>query len=78
MARKRFTVDPNGDKGWKVQSDGKTIKTAKTQVAAIDFAVKTARREHRGGGLAQVLIKNRKGRIRDERTYGADPRGSKG
>lgn len=59
--------------GWKVgdttiPSKAKAIKTARAQ----------ARKIHKAGGLAQVVVKNRKGRVETEWSYGDDPKHRKG
>ncbi|MBB2961870.1 DUF2188 domain-containing protein [Methylobacterium sp. R2-1] len=78
MARERFTVNPNGDKGWTVKKGGAVIANTATQEDGIDRAVTAAKKVENGGGKAQVLIKNREGKVRDERTYGDDPNPPKG
>lgn len=50
----------------------------KTQAEAIAFATGGARLTLNAGELAQVVLHGRDGRIRWERTYGADPKRSKG
>lgn len=50
-----------------------------TQAAAIDHAVCLARhRLAETGRVSELRIKGRDGKIRDSRTYGRDPRGTKG
>ena len=49
-----------------------------TQAAAIEYATVAARLTQGAGELAQVVLHGRDGRIRGERTYGADPKRSKG
>jgi hypothetical protein len=51
---------------------------ADTQTAAVKQAVGGARNHWRDGRHAQVVLHGRNGRIRWERTYGRDPRRSKG
>lgn len=64
---------------WTVTRDGDRLATYATQAAAVEFATTTARCAWQTRGqLGQVLIKGRKGKIRDERTYGADPTETKG
>jgi uncharacterized protein DUF2188 len=45
---------------------------------AIEAAVSFAKARFRSGGLAQVVVHNKKGRIAFERTYGRDPKRRKG
>ncbi|WP_311274418.1 DUF2188 domain-containing protein [Methylobacterium sp. WCS2018Hpa-22] len=78
MARERITVNPNKGKGWTVKQGGEVIANPKTQQAGIDKAVREAKKIEKDGGKAQVLIKNREGQVRDERTYGDDPNPPKG
>lgn len=64
---------------WTVSRDGERLATRPTQAEAIEFATTTARCAWRTRQqLGQVRIKGRNGKIRDERTYGADPRDTKG
>jgi len=53
-------------------SGGTTAHRTKTE------AVREAARVGRENGNAQVIIKKRDGKIESERTYGKDPRRSKG
>lgn len=79
-ARRRIvvTVTPAG-KAWVLRlSDG----VRSTPFPRKDDAIAEGRNwclaEYRQGGLAQLRIKGRDGRIQEERTYGADPRRFKG
>ena len=71
--RLRLTVTPNKGEGWTV-SGGEQARTYRTKQEAVRQAAATGR----ANGYAQVVIKGRDGRIQSERTYGADPRRSKG
>lgn len=74
-ARKRFTVTHSKREGdWTVSGSAKADARFRTKVEAIRAAVA----EGRAHGNAQVVIKKRDGRIQSERTYGNDPRRSKG
>lgn len=64
--------------GWKVSRDGETVSVHGTQIEAETAAIKRARELWRQGILAQVKLHKKNGRIREERTYGNDPRRSKG
>jgi hypothetical protein len=68
--RKRWHVLPH-EEGWQVKRDGAKRATDVTekQQSAIDVAVRIAKNNK----PSQVLIHDRNGRIRDERTYGDDP-----
>lgn len=49
-----------------------------SQAEAVSFATTAARLTQGAGELAQVVLHGRDGRVRWERTYGADPKRSKG
>lgn len=68
--RKRWHILPHED-GWQVKREGAQRATDVTekQQAAIDVAVRIAKNNK----PSQVIIHDRNGRIRDERTYGSDP-----
>jgi len=77
MARKVFHSVPTNS-GWKVESKGRTISTHRTQVAAEKAAIKAGHKAQDKGGLGQAVLHKANGRIREERTYGGDPRRSRG
>ena len=74
-ARQRMTVAPakSGD-GWSLNISG----GAETRYRTKEEAVRAGASKGRSNGHAQLIIKGRNGRIQGERTYGADPRRSKG
>jgi hypothetical protein len=73
--RQRLTVSPaKGTAGWTLSITGDGENTYRTK----DQAVKAGASKGRQNGHAQLLIKGRDGRIQSERTYGADPRRSRG
>lgn len=79
--RKRVKIVVSGKgytEGWKVKVNGKLWETEFTKADAIEDARDEANRIAFEGGLAQVVVKNRNGRIATEWTYGADPRRFKG
>lgn len=84
MSRDRYEVGPTDKKHkwlgpWRVKRNGVVLSYEPTQVSGIEYAVLLARmRLDACGRRAEVVIKNRHGRIRDSRTYGADPRRTKG
>lgn len=45
-----------------------------TKVHALESAIEDATDHEALGGLAQVVVHRRDGRIQEERTFGADPR----
>jgi len=75
MKRLKFTVLWLRDH-WELRGIGFTIYPRKAD--AIAEGVKLARAHHAAGELAQLVIKGKSGRIQSERTYGNDPRRSKG
>jgi hypothetical protein len=77
MTRLRYVVSPN--KGaWVVNSGGSRLGDFPTQAAARDWARGKARQDLAGGQDAQVVVHGRDGRIKEERTYGHDPRRHRG
>lgn len=88
MRRIRYEVLPTAKadrkadpslQAWTVTRQGERLASFPTQAKAVTFATTTARCAWRScGQLGQVRIKRPDGTIRDERTYGADPRTSKG
>ena len=67
-------VAPQGDR-WAVKEEGnqQATSTHRTQSAAIDAGRRQPRRNR-----SELLVHGRNGRIRLRRTYGGDPRRSKG
>ena len=76
--RKVFHSSPNGDKGWKVTSGGETVSKHKTQAASERAAIKAGRKTQNAGNLGQAVLHKRNGQVRQERTYGKDPRRTPG
>jgi uncharacterized protein DUF2188 len=72
-ARQRLTVSPAKKGGWILSIDG-----AENTYRTKDQAVKAGASKGRQNGHAQLVIKGRNGRIQSERTYGGDPRRTKG
>jgi hypothetical protein len=77
MARKVFHSVPTKT-GWKVEIKGRTISTHRTQAGAEKAAIKAGHKARKRGGLGQAVLHKANGRIREERTYGGDPRRSRG
>lgn len=75
MKRKIYDVT-QGDNGWQGKARGNERATvvAPTKEQAIQKIAKIAR----DNGNAQVVIRKTDGTIQSERTYGNDPRSSKG
>ena len=77
MSRKVYHSVPTKT-GWKVESGGRTLSNHRTQSASEDAATAAGRRAEAKGGLGQAVLHKSDGRIREERTYGADPRRTPG
>ena len=77
MPRKVFHSVPS-DNVWKVRSNGRTISQHRTQRASEKAAIRAGRRVEAKGGLAQAVLHKANNRSREERTYGRDPRRSRG
>jgi uncharacterized protein DUF2188 len=74
-ARQRITVAPaKGGDGWMVSVASGNATRFQTKEQAVRAGASQGRRH----GHAQLIIKGRNGRIQSERTYGADPRRTKG
>jgi hypothetical protein len=72
--RLRLTVTHSKrDKAWSVKGGG-----GERTFATKAEAVRSAASEGRRNGHAQVVIHGGDGKIKEERTYGADPRRTKG
>lgn len=78
MRRRRWEVSPCKGR-WQVTCDRERISECDTQGDGIQLAVTLCKRRWKDlGQLSTLKIKRPDGRIRDERTYGADPVRSKG
>ena len=77
MSRKVYHSVPTSS-GWKVESGGRTVSNHRTQSASEDAATAAGRRAEAKGGLGQAVLHKSNGRIREERTYGSDPRKTPG
>ena len=73
MARHRYFVSPNQG-NWAVKEGDTRLGDFPTQAAARVWARDMARQVSAGGQDAQVVVQGRDGRIKEERTYGHDPR----
>jgi Uncharacterized protein conserved in bacteria (DUF2188) len=77
MSRKVFHSVPTKD-GWAVKSGGQTISNHRTQQASEAAAIAAGHRAENQGELGQAVLHKSDGKIREERTYGADPRKTPG
>ncbi len=66
------------DGGWAVEQSGKVISRHNTQAASEKAAIKAGHKAENAGGLGQAVLHKGDGKIREERTYGKDPRSTKG
>lgn len=73
MTRRVFHSVPSGN-GWAVKSSGRTVSNHRTQAASEHAAVKAGHKAENGGGLGQAVLHRSDGTIKEERTYGNDPR----
>lgn len=77
MKRQVFHSVPS-DNGWKVTGSGRTISNHRTQSASEAAAIRLGHKAQNQGGLGQAVLHKSDGVIREERTYGADPRKTPG
>ena len=77
MPRKVFHSVPS-DGALKVRSNGRTRSQHRTQRGSEKAAIRASRRVVAKGGLAQAVLHKSNNRIREERTYGKDPRRRRG
>jgi hypothetical protein len=77
MARRVYHSVP-AKAGWKVESGGKTVSSHRTQAASEKAAIAAGHKAEKQGGLGQAVLHKADGTIREERTYGADPRKTPG
>jgi hypothetical protein len=82
LKRTRIEVRHRGD-GWQlVNTARQVLGWQPTKAGAVSLGSATCRAILREGGLAQLIVKNKNGRIakggHGERTYGKDPRRSRG
>lgn len=72
--RTRIDVTPDDKSGGWLTKRGSRATRYDTKQAALSAAVEQARRS----GNAQVVIRKKDGTIQSERTYGGDPRRTRG
>jgi len=64
--------------GWAVEKDGEVVSRHRKQATAEAAAVKAGNKAEADGGLGQAVLHKTDGTIREERTYGADPKQTPG
>lgn len=73
--RQVFEVEPRDDERWALQrqKSKRASRVFENKREAINEGARRGRQIEEEGGLAQLRIKNEKGRVESERTYGKDP-----
>lgn len=71
------TPNPQG-KGWVVQQGGEVVSRHRKQETSERAAIKAGHAARDAGGLGQAVLHKTDGTIREERTYGSDPRRTPG
>ncbi len=69
--------NPKG-KGWVVEQGGEAVSRHRKQATAERAAVSAGHAAQNAGGLGQAVLHKKDGTIREERTYGADPKSTPG
>jgi hypothetical protein len=59
--------------GWEVREGGETLSRHPNQQQCEEAAIAAAKKFYDDGGLAQAVLHQSDGTIREERTYGEDP-----
>ena len=72
------SVPSKSGKGWDVTHDRKVVSHHRKQETSEKAAVKAGRAAKAAGGLGQAVLHKTDGTIREERTYGADPKKTPG
>ncbi|MDX0889658.1 DUF2188 domain-containing protein [Sinorhizobium medicae] len=75
--RTTYHSTPTKD-GWKVTQGGKTLSNHASQKESEAAAVRAGRAAQASGGLGQAVLHKSDGTIREERTYGNDPKKTPG
>jgi hypothetical protein len=74
MAKRQVFHSSNTKEGWVVTSEGKVVGGFNTQAEAEAEAMRLAKKAEADGGLGQAVLHKADGEIKEERTYGKDPR----
>lgn len=72
------SVPSKTGKGWDVTAGGEVQSHHRTQAASEKAAVRAGNKAHDQGGLGQAVLHKADGKVREERTYGNDPKRSPG
>ncbi|WP_029582927.1 DUF2188 domain-containing protein [Bradyrhizobium sp. URHD0069] len=78
MSKRQVFHSAAKNDAWAVVHNGTTVSNHNTQKAAEAAAIKAGHKAENAGGLGQAVLHKSDGKIREERTYGADPRNTKG
>ena len=74
MAKRQVFHSSNTKKGGVVSFEGKVVGGFNTQAEAEAEVMRLAKKAETGGGLGQAVLHEADGEIKEERTYGEDPR----
>ena len=72
------SVPSKTGKGWDVKHKGEVVSHHRVQRTAEAAAVKAGHKVENAGGLGQAVLHKSDGTIREERTYGSDPKKTPG
>lgn len=64
--------------GWDMEHKGEVISRHRIQANSEKAAVKAGHKAEDAGGLGQAVLHKGNGTVREERTYGADPKKTPG
>lgn len=78
--RQVFAVEPRDDERWALQREKsqRASRVFENKREAVNEGARRGKAIEARGGLVELRIKDAKGRIQDARTYGKDPRVTKG
>jgi hypothetical protein len=74
MAKRQVFHSSNTKEGWVVTFEGKVVGGLKDQRKPKPRQCGLARKAETDGGLGQAVLHKADGEIKEERTYGQDPR----
>jgi hypothetical protein len=74
MAKRQVFHSSNTKKGWVVTFEGKVVEGFNIQAEAEAEAMRLGKKAEDDGGLGQAVFHKADGEIKEERTYGEDPR----
>jgi hypothetical protein len=74
MAKRQVFHSSNTKEGWVVTFEEKVVGGFKNQAEAEAEAMRLGKKAETDGGLGQAVLHKADGEIKEERTYGQDPR----